>query len=56
MDYRERITLEAGKRSGKPCIRRGNCSTTEIESILRSRTSDIQTLLQDSTLGILTLY
>lgn len=37
-------------------IRRGNCSTTEIEAMLRSHLADIQTLASDSTLGILTLY
>lgn len=37
-------------------IRRGNCSTTEIETILRSHLPDIQRLASDSTLGILTLY
>lgn len=37
-------------------IRRGNCSTTAIEAMLRSHLSDIQALANDSTLGILTLY
>ncbi len=37
-------------------IRRGNCSTGEVEAILRSHLQDIQALNSDSTLGILTLY
>jgi len=37
-------------------IRRGNCSTSEIERILRLHLADIQTLASESTLGILTLY
>jgi predicted nuclease of predicted toxin-antitoxin system len=37
-------------------IRRGNCSTGEVEAILRSHLQDIQALNNDSTLGILTLY
>jgi predicted nuclease of predicted toxin-antitoxin system len=36
-------------------IRRGNCSTKEIESILRSSTQDIQEFFQNPLLGILTL-
>lgn len=37
-------------------IRRGNCSTNEIEIILRSHIEDIQLLAIDQTFGILTLY
>lgn len=37
-------------------IRRGNCSTTEIEMILRSHFSDIQELDTAPDLSILTLY
>ncbi|OCR00011.1 hypothetical protein BCD67_02600 [Oscillatoriales cyanobacterium USR001] len=37
-------------------IRRGNCSTSEIEALLRTHINDIQTLFDDSSLGILTLY
>ncbi len=36
-------------------IRRGNCSTSEIEAMLRTHITDIQTLFDDSSLGILTL-
>ncbi|NER24507.1 MAG: hypothetical protein F6J96_28160 [Symploca sp. SIO1C2] len=54
-DYNELLVL----RSFPPkviWVRRGNCSTTEIEAILRSHLADIQTLANDPTLGILTLY
>lgn len=37
-------------------IRRGNCSTNEIEAILRRHLADIQTLMTDRQTGILTLY
>jgi predicted nuclease of predicted toxin-antitoxin system len=37
-------------------IRRGNCSTAAIKTMLRLRLADIQALDRDSTLGILTLY
>lgn len=37
-------------------IRRGNCSTSEIERILRLHIADIRTLSSDPSLGILTLY
>ena len=37
-------------------IKRGNCSTAEIETILRSSLFDIQRLVSDSSLGILTLF
>jgi predicted nuclease of predicted toxin-antitoxin system len=37
-------------------IRRGNCSTSEIEAMLRTHINDIQTLFDDSLVGILTLY
>ena len=37
-------------------IRRGNCSTPEIESILRDHNSDIESLGQDKIMGILTLF
>ncbi len=36
-------------------IRRGNCSTREIEDLLRSANSDIQEFLQNPDLGVLTL-
>jgi len=37
-------------------LRRGNCSTQEIEQILRSATNSIQQLAEDLSLGVLTLY
>lgn len=37
-------------------IRRGNCSTADIEEILRERNSEIEDLLTDLTSGILTLF
>lgn len=36
-------------------IRRGNCSTTEIEQILRRHYDDIKALDADPTVGVLTL-
>jgi predicted nuclease of predicted toxin-antitoxin system len=54
-DYNELLTLR-GFPPKVIWIRRGNCSTTEIETILRSHLADIQALTDDSTLGILTLY
>jgi predicted nuclease of predicted toxin-antitoxin system len=36
-------------------IRRGNCSTKEIETILRSSAQDIYEFFQNPSLGILTL-
>lgn len=36
-------------------IRRGNCSTTNIENLLRDHNSEIEDLAADSTSGILTL-
>jgi predicted nuclease of predicted toxin-antitoxin system len=37
-------------------IRRGNCSTQEIETILRSATEVIQQFSQTGSIGVLTLY
>ena len=37
-------------------IRRGNCSTNTIESILREHESDVQALGRDEIIGILTLF
>ena len=37
-------------------IRRGNCSTNEIEDILRMHYLDIQDLTNTESLGLLTLY
>ena len=37
-------------------IRRGNCSSRDIESILRDHNSDIEALDRDEVIGILTLF
>ena len=37
-------------------LRRGNCSTTNIEEILRDHNVEIEDLAADSTSGILTLF
>jgi len=37
-------------------IRRGNCSTKDIEEIMRYHHSEIEDLVLDSTSGILTLF
>ena len=37
-------------------LRRGNCSTTNIEEILRDHNAEIEDLAVDSTSGILTLF
>lgn len=37
-------------------IRRGNCSTRQVEEILRSHFADIQAFDQDPNLAVLTLY
>ncbi len=37
-------------------IRRGNCSTTNIEDLLRDHNADIEDLAADSTSGVLTLF
>ncbi|MCT7983966.1 DUF5615 family PIN-like protein [Laspinema sp. A4] len=54
-DYNELLMLK-GFPPKVIWIRRGNCSTSEIESILRSHEADIKTLTNDSCLGILTFY
>jgi predicted nuclease of predicted toxin-antitoxin system len=37
-------------------IRRGNCSTSDIEAILRDHKADIEALGRDEFMGILTLF
>ncbi|AFY61840.1 DUF5615 family PIN-like protein [Synechococcus sp. PCC 6312] len=54
-DYNELLTLR-GFPPKVIWIRRGNCSTTAIETMLRSHLADIQALNDDLTLGVLTLY
>ena len=36
MDYRERITIEAGKRGGKPCIRGMRITVSDVLEYLAS--------------------
>lgn len=54
-DYNELLVLQ-GFPPKVIWIRRGNCSTSAIEAMLRSHLVDIQTLDSDSSLGLLTLY
>ena len=54
-DYNELLVLR-GFPPKIVWIRRGNCSTSAIEEILRTHVADIQALANDPTLGILTLY
>ena len=37
-------------------LRRGNCSTADIENLLRDHNAEIEDLVADSTSGILTLF
>jgi uncharacterized protein (DUF433 family) len=46
MDYRERITVEAGKRSGKPCVRGLRITVQDVLEYLASGMS-AQELLHD---------
>jgi uncharacterized protein (DUF433 family) len=46
MDYHDRITIEAGKRSGKPCIRGMRITVYDILEYLASGMSEDQ-ILQD---------
>ena len=39
MNYRDSITIEAGKRSGKPCIRGMRVTVTDVLEYLTSRMS-----------------
>lgn len=44
MDYRDYITIEPGKRSGKPCIRGMRISVADIFGYLASRMSEADIL------------
>ena len=46
MDYRERITIESGKRSGKPCIRGLRIAVSDVLDYLASGMTEAQ-LVQD---------
>ena len=54
-DYNELITLK-GFPPKVIWIKRGNCSTKQIESILRAHIDDILLLENEQSFGILTLY
>ena len=47
MDYRERITIEPGKRSGKPCIRDLRITVFDVLDYLASGMTESQ-ILQES--------
>jgi uncharacterized protein (DUF433 family) len=44
MDYRERITIEPGKRSGKPCIRGMRITVDDVLSYLAAGMSEEEIL------------
>jgi uncharacterized protein (DUF433 family) len=44
MDYRERITIEPGKRSGKPCIRGLRITVDDVLSYLAAGMSEDEIL------------
>jgi uncharacterized protein (DUF433 family) len=44
MDYRDRITVEPGKRSGKPCIRGLRITVSDVLDYLASGMSEDQIL------------
>jgi uncharacterized protein (DUF433 family) len=46
MDYRDRITIEPGKRSGKPCIRGLRITVFDVLDYLASGMTEAQ-ILQD---------
>jgi uncharacterized protein (DUF433 family) len=45
MDYRDRITVEPGKRSGKPCIRGLRLTVSDVLDYLASGMSEDQILV-----------
>ena len=44
MDYRERITIEPGKRSGKPCIRALRMTVDDVLSYLAAGMTEAEIL------------
>lgn len=44
MDYRDRITIEPGKRSGKPCIRGLRITVFDVLDYLASGMTEVQIL------------
>ena len=45
MNYRDRITIEAGKRSGKPCIRGMRITVSDVLDYLASGMSEAEILI-----------
>ena len=46
MNYRDRITIEAGKRSGKPCIRGMRITVPDVLDYLASGMSEAEILTE----------
>jgi len=46
MNYRDRITIEAGKRSGKPCIRGMRITVSDVLDYLASGMSEAEILTE----------
>ena len=46
MDYRERITIEPGKRGGKPCIRGMRVTVSDVLDYLASGMSEEEILVE----------
>ena len=46
MNYRHRITIEAGKRSGKPCIRGMRITVSDVLDYLASGMSEAEILTE----------
>jgi uncharacterized protein (DUF433 family) len=46
MNYRDRITIEAGKRSGKPCIRGMRITVSDVLDYLASGMSEAEILAE----------
>ncbi len=44
MDYRERLTIEPGKRGGKPCIRGFRITVSEVLDLLAAGMTEAQVL------------
>ena len=52
MDYRERITIEPGKRGGKPCIRGMRITVYDVLEYLASGMSESDILADFSELSV----
>jgi len=51
MNYRDRITIEPGKRSGKPCIRGMRITVSDVLDYLASGMSEDEILAEFPDLG-----